>query len=65
MTIQQLTSGTNYKYPLGSRQVIWLYCKAIGGKIVDYLTDEQRSYADKKPVELEADLQFGPLAIIL
>jgi hypothetical protein len=28
---------------------------------VDYLTDEQRSYGDKEPVELGADLQFGPL----
>jgi hypothetical protein len=26
------------------------------------LTDEQRSYGDKEPVELGADLQFGPLA---
>jgi hypothetical protein len=30
---------------------------------VDYLTDEQRSYGDKEPVELGADLQFGPLGI--
>jgi hypothetical protein len=30
---------------------------------VDYLTDEQRSYGDKEPVELGADLQFGPLAV--
>jgi hypothetical protein len=29
---------------------------------VDYLTDEQRSYGDKEPLELGADLQFGPLA---
>jgi hypothetical protein len=29
---------------------------------VDYLTDEQCSYGDKEPVELGADLQFGPLA---
>jgi hypothetical protein len=28
---------------------------------VDYLTDEQRSYRNKEPVELGADLQFGPL----
>jgi hypothetical protein len=56
------TSGTNYKYPLSSRQAIWLRSKARGGKIVDYLTDEQRSYGDKEPVELGADLQFGPLA---
>jgi hypothetical protein len=28
---------------------------------VDYLTDEQRSYGDKAPLELGADLQFGPL----
>jgi hypothetical protein len=52
----------NYKYPLGSRQAIWLCSKARGGKIVDYLTDEQRSYGDKEPLELGADLQFGPLA---
>jgi hypothetical protein len=32
---------------------------------VDYLTDEQRSYGDKEPVELGADLQFGPLAVLL
>jgi hypothetical protein len=56
-----LTSGTNYKYPLGCRQAIWLCSKARGGKIVDYLTDEQRSYGDKEPLELGADLQFGPL----
>ncbi len=56
-----LTSGTNYKYPLGCRQAIWLCSKARGGKIVDYLTDEQRSYGDKEPVELGADLQFTPL----
>jgi hypothetical protein len=48
--------------PLGSRQAIWLCSKARGGKIVDYLTDEQRSYGDKEPVELGADLQCGPLA---
>jgi hypothetical protein len=29
---------------------------------VNYLTDEQRSYGDKEPVELGADLQCGPLA---
>ncbi len=44
-----MPSGTNYKYPLGSRQAIWLCSKARGGKIVDYLTDEQRSYGDKEP----------------
>ncbi len=60
-----LTSGTNYKYPLGCRQAIWLCSKARGGKIVDYLTDEQRSYGDKEPLELGADLQFGPLALII
>jgi hypothetical protein len=32
---------------------------------VDYLTDEQRSYGDKEPLELGADLQFGPLAIMV
>jgi hypothetical protein len=56
-----LTSGTNYKYPLSSRQALWLRSKAREGKIVDYLTDEQRSYGGKEPVELGADLQFGPL----
>jgi hypothetical protein len=61
----QYTSGTNYKYPLGSRQAIWVCSKARGGKIVDYLTDKQRSYGDKEPVELGADLQFGPLASYL
>jgi hypothetical protein len=58
------TSGTNYKSPLSSRQAIWLRSKAKGGKIVDYLTDEQRSYGDKEPVELGADLQFGPLGYL-
>jgi hypothetical protein len=43
----RITSGTNYKYPLSSGQAIWLRNKARGGKIVDYLTDEQRSYGDK------------------
>jgi uncharacterized membrane protein len=57
----ETTSGTNYEYPLGPWQAIWLCGKARGGKIVDYLTDEQRSYADKAPVELGSDLQFGPL----
>jgi hypothetical protein len=28
---------------------------------VDYLTDEQRSYGDKEPLELGADLQSGLL----
>jgi hypothetical protein len=59
----QRTSGTNYKYPLGCGQAIWLCSKARGGKIVDYLTDEQRSYGDKEPLELGADLQFGPLVL--
>lgn len=53
---------TNYKYPLGSRQVIQLCSKARGGKIVDYSTDEQRSYGDKAPEELGVDLQFRPRA---
>jgi hypothetical protein len=58
-----IASGTNYKYPLSSGQAIWLCSKARGGKIVDYLTDEQRSYGDKAPVELGADLQFGPIVL--
>jgi hypothetical protein len=43
---------------------IWNNLKSVSrynNKSKDYLTDEQRSYADKEPLELGADLQFGPL----
>jgi hypothetical protein len=58
---RKATSGTNYKYPLGCRQAIWVCSKARGGKIVDYLTDKQRSCGDKEPLGFGADLQFGTL----
>jgi hypothetical protein len=62
-SLNRQPGGKKLQIPLSSRQAIWLGSKARGGKIVDYLTDEQRSYRGKSPVGLGSGFAQGPFPL--